>query len=44
MDEDRYIEIKGYKKSDDEYKVNKLKEIGINIKIIGKGEFKNAVI
>ena len=44
VDEDRYIEIKGYKKSDDEYKVNKLKEIGINIKIIGKGEFENAVV
>ena len=44
VDEDRYIEIKGYKKDSDEYKVNTLIKAGINIKMIGKGEFENAVI
>jgi len=42
VDEDRYVEIKGYKKNSDKHKVDKLKEIGINIKIIGKGEFEDA--
>lgn len=44
VDEDCYVEIKGYKKSNDEYKVNKLKEAGIDIVMIMKGEFESAII
>jgi len=44
VEKDRYIEIKGYKRDKDEYKVNKLKEIGIDIMIIRKGEFENAIL
>ncbi len=39
VDEDRYVEIKGYEIENDEYKVNKLREIGINIEILRKGDF-----
>ena len=36
---DEYIEIKGYDKGDSDYKIDKMREIGLNIKIKRKGDF-----
>ncbi len=44
VDDDRYIEIKGYERENDRHKVNTLIKAGINIKMIGKGEFESALI
>lgn len=33
-DSDKYIEVKGYKRERDDYKIDKLREIGINIEMV----------
>lgn len=41
--EDKFIEIKGFRKSDDDYKVNYLLNIGINIEMITQKDLKELV-
>lgn len=43
-DTEEYIEIKGYDKGNSSYKINRMREIGLNIKIVRKGDFLNASI
>lgn len=39
IDTDEYIEIKGYDNGEANYKIDKMREIGLTIKILRKGEF-----
>lgn len=44
QDKDKYIELKGYEKEDDQYKIDYLKGIGINIEMLKKGDLENATL
>lgn len=44
VDEDRYVEVKGFRRGDEEYKIKALRKAGLKIKLIGEGDFENAVI